>query len=108
MMNMLRFKQQADYSMTPELAPATPISGEEAFQKYIDHTLPFLNNSGGDFVFLGKGGPFFIGPEYEHWDLIMIVKQSSLESFLSFAILIWNRAQNSSPYGLSIITSYRI
>jgi hypothetical protein len=32
MLNLLRFRTVADYSATPELAPAKPISGEEAYR----------------------------------------------------------------------------
>ena len=46
MLNLLRFREVADYSLNPELAPAGPISGREAYQKYIDHTLPILEATG--------------------------------------------------------------
>lgn len=85
MPNLLRFRDVADYTSTPHLAPAEPISGAAAFQKYIDHTLPFLTRSGGELLFLGDGGPFFIGPADERWDLAMMVRQASLESFFAFA-----------------------
>jgi len=85
MLNLLRFRQVADYSASPELAPEAPISGAEAFQKYIDHTMPYLLESGGDLLFLGSGGNFLIGPSSERWDLAMVVRQSSVESFLQFA-----------------------
>ena len=85
MLNMLRFREIADYSATPELAPDTPISGAAAFQRYIDHTLPYLRETGGDLTFLGAGGPFLIGPEAERWDLVMLVRQQSVESFLAFS-----------------------
>jgi hypothetical protein len=85
MLNLLRFRDIADYSGTPELAPATPITGAAAFQRYIDHTLPYLRETGGDLVFLGAGGAFLIGPEAERWDMVMLVRQQSAESFLTFA-----------------------
>lgn len=85
MLNLLRFRAMADYSDTPELAPAHPVTGREAFQKYIEHTLPFLETSGGELLFLGEGGRYFIGPQDEQWDAVMLVKQSSLASFMSFA-----------------------
>ena len=85
MLNLLRLRDVADYSSNPELAPASPLSGREAFQRYIDHTLPFLERSGGELLFLGEGGQYFIGPEDEQWDLVMLVKQSSVESFFAFA-----------------------
>jgi hypothetical protein len=85
MLNLLRFRETADYSATPDLAPSTPISGAAAFQRYIDHTLPYLHETGGDLVFLGAGGAFLIGPEAERWDMVMLVRQESAESFLAFA-----------------------
>jgi hypothetical protein len=85
MLNLLRFREVADYSAAPELAPASPISGEQAFQRYIAHTLPFLRESGGSIDFLGKGGPLLIGPPDERWDLAMLIRQCNVESFLGFA-----------------------
>jgi hypothetical protein len=85
MLNLLRFRDVADYSANPELAPSAPISGAEAFDRYIRHTLPFLRENGGDIKFLGAGGPFLIGPEDERWNMVMLVCQSSVASFLAFA-----------------------
>lgn len=85
MLNLLRLREVADYSATPELAPETPISGREAFDLYIAHTLPFLRDSGGELLFLGDGGAFLIGPPEERWDLAMLVRQHSVERFFAFA-----------------------
>jgi hypothetical protein len=85
MLNLLRFREVADYTAHPDLAPAAPISGAEAFDRYFRHTLPFLRESGGDVVFLGAGGPFLIGPEGERWDRAMLVRQTSVAAFLAFA-----------------------
>lgn len=85
MLNLLRLRDVADYSGSPELAPPSPITGREAFQKYIDHTLPFLEASGGELMLLADGGRFLIGPADEQWDVVMLVKQHSLEAFLAFA-----------------------
>jgi len=85
MLNLLRLRETADYSATPELAPDTPISGSEALQRYIDHSRPFLERSGGEILFLGNGGAFFIGPADEQWDVVMLIRQNSLASFMAFA-----------------------
>lgn len=85
MLNLLRFREIADYSQNPELAPAKPVTGREAYQKYIDHTLPILEATGGGIMFLGEGGPYLIGPEEDRWDIAMLVKQNSLNDFISFA-----------------------
>lgn len=85
MLNLMRFRLVADYSAHPALAPAQPISGEAAYRRYVEHTLPFLRASGGEVLFYGKGGPFLIGPTGERWDAAMLVRQSSVASFLAFA-----------------------
>lgn len=85
MLNLLRFREFADYSETPHLAPLVPISGEEAYKLYIKHTLPHLLQSGGEMLFFGKGGAFLVGPENERWDEVMLIKQSSVGDFMSFA-----------------------
>jgi len=85
MLNLLRFRSIADYSATPELAPSTPITGEEAYRLYVTHTLPHLRESGGELLFFGRGGGFLIGPSEERWDAVMLVRQASLASFMAFA-----------------------
>lgn len=85
MLNLLRFRAVADYSRHPELAPETPISGAEAYRRYVEHSRPFLERSGGEVIFLGQGGAFLIGPENERWDAAMLVRQRSLADFLAFA-----------------------
>lgn len=85
MLNLLRYRPIADYSASPELAPTAPITGEAAYRLYIEHTLPFLTESGGEVLFFGRGGEFLIGPAAEHWDAALLVRQASVASFLEFA-----------------------
>lgn len=85
MLNLLRLREIADYAATPQLAPDEPISGAQAFERYIAHSEPYLEASGGKLLFIGEGGPFFIGPEGERWDRAMLVRQSSVQNFLAFA-----------------------
>jgi hypothetical protein len=85
MLNLIRLRETADYSASPELAPPSPISGQDAFDRYIAHTLPYLKETGGELVLLGRGGAFFIGPTDERWDIAMMVRQSSIQSFIGFA-----------------------
>lgn len=85
MLNLLRFRKIADYSETPDLEPANPISGEEAYRIYIKETLPHLKRSGGEIMFLGQGGPFLVGPANERWDAVMMIRQNSVQDFFAFA-----------------------
>jgi hypothetical protein len=51
----------------------------------MEHTLPHLQKAGGEVLFYGKGGQFLIGPTDERWDAAMLVRQSSVASFMAFA-----------------------
>ena len=85
MLNLLRFRDTADYSGHPALAPAEPISGAEAYRRYMAHTRPFLEAAGGELLYMDSGGPPLIGPVEERWDLCLLVRHRSSEAFLSFA-----------------------
>jgi hypothetical protein len=85
MLNLLRYRAFADYSATPQLAPATPVTGEAAYRLYMEHTMPHLERSGGRLIFFGRGGGFLVGPEGERWDAAMLVEQASTAAFLAFA-----------------------
>jgi hypothetical protein len=85
MLNLLRFREWADYSEFPALAPAQPISGADAYDRYVRHTLPFLAPRGGSVTFFGAGGPWFVGPGDERWDLVMLIRQASVADFFAFA-----------------------
>jgi len=84
MLNLLRFRAIADYTGFPHLVPANPISGQEAYDVYIRHTLPFLKASGGEILFMGKGGKYLIGPSEAHWDAVLLIRQRDVSSFLAF------------------------
>ncbi len=85
MLNLLRFREIADYSNHTSIAPKSSISGREAFDLYISASRPFLSQSGGEILFLGDSWDFFIGPDDETWDFVMLIRQNSLADFLSFA-----------------------
>ena len=95
MLNLLRFRERADYSQHPDAAPAAFISGKDAFDHYIKLALPCLRRTGGDLLFLGKSDYFLIGPHDERWDCVMLVKQKSKEAMLSMT--------NDAEYMASLI-----
>ncbi len=84
MLNLIRLRTVADYSDFPDLAPENPISGRAAYDLYIEHTLPYLEKSGGRLDFLAEGGSWLIGPEDERWDLALLVRQKDMETFFAF------------------------
>ncbi len=85
MLNLLKFKTQADYTTFENLKPEGIISGYEAYKLYLKHTLPYLKEAGGEILFQGTGGPFLIGPENESWDYVLLVKHKDVSTFLNFA-----------------------
>lgn len=84
MLNLLRFREEADYTNTPEIAPADKVSGREAYQKYMELAAPILHENGGELMLLAEGGRYFIGPETERWDLVVLVRQRSVSDFMGF------------------------
>lgn len=84
MLNLLRFREVADYSASPELAPDEPISGRAAYARYSEHTLPLLQAAGGEVLFAGRAGHPVIGPQDERWDQVLLVRYPSREAFASF------------------------
>ncbi len=85
MLNLLRFREVADYSGHPELAPGEPISGREAYDLYAAHTMPFLTAAGGGVLFEGDGGHLFIGPTDARWDKAILVRHASLDVLFGMA-----------------------
>ncbi|MEZ4237107.1 MAG: hypothetical protein R3F59_13325 [Myxococcota bacterium] len=55
MLNLLRFREVADYATTPALAPAASVSGAAAYDRYAAHTAPFLAAAGGEVLYAGTG-----------------------------------------------------
>ena len=85
MLNLLRFRKTADYSKHPELAPDHDISGQEAYQKYIQSALPLLLKVGSRLIYSGNTAEFLIGPSEEKWDLVLLVEHPNRAIFMSFA-----------------------
>ncbi|MDQ1858247.1 DUF1330 domain-containing protein [Chryseobacterium sp. WLY505] len=83
-LNLIRLKKEADYSEYPDLKPHEKTSGRDAYLTYIRETEPYLKESGGEILFIGKGDQFLIGPESEYWDLCLLIKQKSVNDFFGF------------------------
>lgn len=84
MLNLIRLRMVADYAADPNLAPPEPISGRQAYDRYVAHTLPFLNRSGGGLEMMAAGGNWLVGPDNERWDIAMLVRQRDMAAFLAF------------------------
>lgn len=85
MLNLLKFKTIADYSNLESIKPHNDISGKEAYQLYMDATLPELEKAGSQILFYGNSQSFIIGPEHEKWDAVLLVEHQSAEQFIAFS-----------------------
>lgn len=85
MLNVLKFKEKADYTNFEQLKPDQEISGKEAYQLYLDSTLLELKNAGSRIIYYGESVSFLIGPESEKWDAILLVEHASVSKFMEFA-----------------------
>lgn len=85
MLNLLRFKLKADYSSLDSIAPENQISGREAYDLYMEATLPHLEKAGSQVLFYGDSKNFVIGPEQEEWDAVLLVEYESVLKFMEFA-----------------------
>ncbi|WP_298346310.1 DUF1330 domain-containing protein [uncultured Algibacter sp.] len=85
MLNLLKFREKADYKNLEQIQPDETISGEEAYKLYMKNTLPELKKAGSRIIYYGKSNDFLIGPESEKWDAILIVEHESVMKFMEFA-----------------------
>jgi uncharacterized protein (DUF1330 family) len=79
MLNLLRYRQRADYAQHPQ---QTPCSGRDAFKRYAKSSLVCIEAAGGKVLFIGAAQPAVIGPEAEQWDEIFLVHYPSRRAFL--------------------------
>lgn len=84
-LNLLKFREKADYTNYEQLQPEEELGGEEAYQLYMDSTLPELQKAGSKILYYGKCKGFLIGPESEKWDAVLMVEHQSVLKFMEFA-----------------------
>jgi len=85
MLNLLKFREIADYTNFEKIQPEEGISGEEAFHLYMNCTIPELEKAGSRIFYYGKAKSFLIGPGSEEWDAMLIVEHQSVSKFMEFA-----------------------
>lgn len=80
MLNLLRFREQAQYA--PERQqPAR--SGREAYAVYAKLIQPHLQRVGGKLVWQGQARHAAIAPDGEDWDEVLLVEYPSKDAFLA-------------------------
>lgn len=79
MLNLLRYRAQADYAQHPQ---QTPCSGRDAFKRYAKQSIACIEAVGGKVLFIGAALATVIGPEAEQWDEMFLVRYPSRRAFL--------------------------
>ncbi len=79
MLNLLKFRDSADYSQHADEPPRT---GESAYAFYAALALPIVSSHGGRTVFTGNLNEPVIGPATREWDQVLLVEYPSVATFI--------------------------
>ncbi len=82
MLNMIRYKDQADYKKNSGFEEKG-WTGAEAYAEYSRHSSPIAQRAGGSVTYLGMPKLTMIGPMHEQWDAVFIVSYPNLAAFLA-------------------------
>jgi len=85
MLNLLKFKEKADYGKHEHLKPDQEISGKEAYKLYMNSIFSVFRSAGSRILYFGKSSDYLIGPEAVKWDAVLLVEHESAEKFIEFA-----------------------
>ena len=78
MVNLLRFKERAD-------APDEGMSGEEAYRRYADEMIAFVESKGGRVIWSGRVDSQVIGAGAEPFHMVGLVEYPSRQVFVEIA-----------------------
>jgi uncharacterized protein (DUF1330 family) len=81
MINLLRFRDQADYSGTAK--EGVSCSGARAYDNYGKAIIPLLLEVGGYPIWRGRVKTALIGPSDEQWDEAILVYYPSRQAFIN-------------------------
>ena len=78
MLNLLRFKEQAD-----GIDAEDGITGTEAYARYGSAVTAYLDQVGGRILLAAEPKESVVGPEAGEWDLVLLVEYPSRSAFLA-------------------------
>lgn len=76
--NLLLYKEWADY---PPGTGTEKLTGQQAYERYSELSVAFVNEVGGVPMWRGSFGVNLIGPEDERWDEILIMQYPRRSAF---------------------------
>jgi uncharacterized protein (DUF1330 family) len=82
MINLLRFRDVADYGEVPDPAENGSSTGAEAYRRYGEIAMSEVAAVGGAQFEAAAAHMTVIGPADDHWDLVAIIEYPSPSAFL--------------------------
>lgn len=82
MLNLLKFREQANYGPGVIEHSVQPISGRDAYERYSAEAESVFRYVGGRQLWLGQPLVTIIGPSDEHWSLAFIAFYPTVQAFL--------------------------
>ena len=79
MINLLRYRAQADYGGAVGVEPC---DGREAYRRYAAQAIGFIKAVDGEVMWRGSGKAVIIGEPGERWDKAILVRYPSKTAFL--------------------------
>jgi uncharacterized protein (DUF1330 family) len=76
MLNLLRYKEWADYGDGQQT-----VSGREAYQRYISGATISVAEYGAEIIWSGSAKSCIIAPAQENWDGVLLVRYPSIKAF---------------------------
>lgn len=90
MVNLLRFRERADYGAAAAGGGGEEVSGRKAYDRYSKGVLPILWEVGGQVLWMGMVRGALIIPDGEQWDEVLLAFYPSRAAFM--------RMVRSAPY----------
>lgn len=82
MLNLLRFREVAQYGADAAEANQDPVSGRIAYGRYSQETEVLYRAAGGRQLWVGAGQHVLVGPNEERWDLVFLAYYPSAQAFV--------------------------
>jgi len=81
MLNLLKYREQASYS-----GETSDLSGQQAYAKYGEQAIKFVQEVGGEPIWMGSAKASLIAPKGEDWDKVLLVKYPSMSHFINMVM----------------------
>lgn len=78
LINLLVYKEWAEY---PPGTVTDKLTGQQAYERYSELSVPFVNEVGGVPMWRGEFGVNLIGPAEDRWDEILIIQYPERSAF---------------------------